>query len=338
VSALHNHHLGPRERARSGFTAQAVTRNIPASSLELRSGTIPHSDISAEANVVPICIVIPAFNEEAGVAYVIEQLKQVARERKLSLEILVVDDGSTDGTAVVAQRAGAHVIKHGKRKGYGAALNTGLIAARAKIIVITDADGTYPAQSLPALISALDNAEMAVALRPRFSANGTFLRSLIKIPLIWLSNYIAGTCIPDLNSGMRAFRRDTVLRYLAILPNTFSWTTTITLSLLCDKLSIIYVPVAYGRRVGRSKFGIRHAALLPFLLVRIALLFAPLKVFIPLVGILLACGTAQSAIDLIAAKWVSPAALLAFTMAGLLAVVAGLAQTNSTFIRVRASR
>jgi glycosyltransferase involved in cell wall biosynthesis len=335
VSALHSDRLRPSAQLglRSGSKAHEICSSARSSSRSLQIEVLPRSARSGELCLYPVGVIIPAFNEEAGIGYVIEQLKQVARTNDLSLEILVVDDGSTDKTATVAESAGASVVQHRTRRGYGAALNTGVAEIRAETLVITDADGTYPAHSLPALLSALDDADMAVALRPRFSANSTLLRSIIKIPLIWLSNYIAGVRIPDLNSGMRAFRRKTVLPYLGILPNAFSWTTTITLSLLCDKFSIRYVPITYCRRIGKSKFGVKHAASLPWLLLRIALLFAPFKVFTPVVAIFLLYGAAQSTSDLIAARWVSPTALLAFTISGLLAIIAALAELHSTSFR-----
>jgi glycosyltransferase involved in cell wall biosynthesis len=327
----HNDRMRPNERSRShpGFTGRIAPPNVLRSSLRSQRQDLPRSDAPTGINIVPISVIIPAFNEEAGIAYVIEELKQVAREKDLRVEILVVDDGSSDATAAIARQAGARVVQHRNRRGYGAALNTGLVEASAETIVITDADGSYPAQSVPVLVSALDDAEMAVALRPRFSKNTNPLRFIVKIPLTWLSNYITGTRIPDLNSGMRAFRRDTVLPYLGILPSTFSWTTTITLSLLCDRLSVVYFPAPYRKRLGKSKFRIRHAALLPFLLLRVALLFGPLKVFVPLATMSFLYGAA----DLAWGKGVSSMALLAFTMCVLFAITGAMADVNSTFIR-----
>ena len=331
----HKGRLRPSEWSRShrSFTGRIAPPNVLRASFRSQRQISPSSDTPAGVNPAPISIVIPAFNEEAGIAYVIEELKQVVREKGLVVEILVIDDGSKDMTAAIARQAGARVVQHQNRRGYGAALNTGLVAASAEIIVITDADGSYPAHSVPALVTALDEAEMAVALRPRFSVNAGLLRSIVKIPLTWLSNYISGTRIPDLNSGMRAFRRDTVLPYLGILPSTFSWTTTITLSLLCDRFSVKYLPTAYRQRLGKSKFRIRDAALLPFLLLRIALLFGPLKVFVPLAMTSFLYGAAQSAVDVARGKGILSSALLAFAMCVLFAIIGAMADVNATFLR-----
>ena len=321
-----------RARSRRGLTPR-ITAPTSLRSFGPAREEIPNSNTSTEVGAVSISIVIPAFNEQAGIASVIQELKQVARNNELQMEVLVVDDGSSDATAAIARQAGARVVQHRNRKGYGASLNTGLLEASAETIVIIDADGTYPAQLVPALVTALSDAEMAVAHRSPFSANTNLLRSVVKVPLTWLSNYISGTRIPDLNSGMRAFRRDAVLPYVGILPSTFSWTTTITLSLLCDGCSVVYVPAPYRQRLGKSKFRIKHAALLPLLLLRIALLFSPLKLFVPLAAISLLYGGIASAIELASSKPVSPLALFAFTTSVLFAIAGAMADVNSTFIR-----
>src|SRR5947209_1686710 len=201
MSPLHKDPIRSSERVHSrhyssGQTPAAVLGLSPP---QFQRGATSDACIPAPITACPISVIIPAFNEEAGIAYVIGQLKQVARQSNLLLEIVVVDDGSTDGTAIIARRTGARVVHHRNRRGYGAALNTGLAEAASNIIVITDADGTYPAQLVPKLISALNNSEMAVASRPRFRGNPTPLRSLIKLPLTLLSNYIAGVRIPDFN-------------------------------------------------------------------------------------------------------------------------------------------
>ena len=149
------------------------------------------------------------------------------------------------------------------------------------MICITDADGTYPADQIPVLLEKLRTADMAVGARVGQNVNIPLVRKPAKLFLGWLAARIAGRKIPDLNSGLRVFRRELAMQYFPVLSNQFSFTTTITLALLADDYSVIYHPIDYFARVGKSKIVPRRFMDFIVLVLRMAMLFQPLKVFIP---------------------------------------------------------
>ncbi len=228
-----------------------------------------------------VSIVIPAFNEEAAVGAEVRNVRKTLQQAGIEHEIIVVDDGSQDRTADEAVRAEARVLKSMMNRGYGASLKTGITAARYDMICITDADGTYPANQIPALLEQLRTADMVVGARVGQNVNIPLVRKPAKWMLGWLAERIAGRKIPDLNSGLRAFRRELAMQYFSVLSNKFSFTTTITLALMADDYSVLYHPIDYYARVGRSKIVPRHFMDFVILVLRMAMLFQPLKVFIP---------------------------------------------------------
>jgi glycosyltransferase involved in cell wall biosynthesis len=229
-----------------------------------------------------VSVIIPAYCEEGGVRAQVAAIQQVLERHALAYEIVVVDDGSTDQTAAEALRAGARVLRHSRNRGYGAALKTGIDAARYDLIVISDADGTYPAEAIPNLLALLENADMAVGARIGKDVHIPLIRRPGKLLLGWLANHVAGQVIPDLNSGLRAFRRECVKQYFPILSNRFSFTTTSTLALLADDYTVVYHPINYHERVGKSKITAVHFLDFVILVVRMAMLFQPLRIFVPL--------------------------------------------------------
>jgi glycosyltransferase involved in cell wall biosynthesis len=229
-----------------------------------------------------VSVVIPAFDEENGIAGQIESVRTALEAHDIEHEILVIDDGSRDRTAERALAQGARVLRHASNRGYGASLKAGILTARHETIVITDADGTYPSDRIPDLLAALETCDMAVGARTGKTVRIPLVRRPAKWILGWLANRIAGRRIPDLNSGLRAFRRDTVKQYFTILSNQFSFTTTQTLSLIADDYEVTYVPIDYYARIGSSKITPRHFMDFMVLVLRVAMLFQPLRVFLPL--------------------------------------------------------
>lgn len=233
-----------------------------------------------------VTIVIPAYNEEGAIAEVLAHLVQVMDASGLVHEIIVVDDGSDDRTAELAQEVTCvKVIEHPRNRGYGAALKTGIRHAQHPFICITDADGTYPNERIPELVGRLvkERYDMVVGARVGQNVNIPLLRRPAKWGIRQLGNYVAGQRIPDLNSGLRVFRRDVALRFNGMLPNAFSFTTTITLALLANHYLVEYVPIDYHARVGKSKIRpVQDTLNFTQLVWRIALYFAPLKLFLPL--------------------------------------------------------
>ena len=230
----------------------------------------------------PISVVLPAFDEELSVGSSIEAIRRVLTSCRMVHEIVVVDDGSEDRTAEEAVQAGARVLRHPENRGYGAAIKTGILAARYETIVIMDADGTYPPDQIPSLIAQLESADMVVGARTGANVHIPWVRRPAKWVLGWLASRIAGRPIPDLNSGLRAFRRECVKQYFPVLSNRFSFTTTVTLAYLADEYRVVYLSINYYRRVGRSKITPRHFMDFTSLVLRMAMLFQPLKIFVPL--------------------------------------------------------
>ncbi|MFH1776970.1 MAG: glycosyltransferase family 2 protein [Candidatus Omnitrophota bacterium] len=223
-------------------------------------------------------VIIPAYNEELGLKNTLKNLKL----GNFACEIIVVDDGSRDNTVKIAEQAEVKVIVHPYNKGYGAALKTGVRAATAEVVIFMDADGQHNPEDLPALLKHIDEYDMVVGARGKNSQNH-LLRSPGKKVLSLIANYLSGMKIPDLNSGFRAIKRSLVLEFMHILPNTFSFTTTITLAILKGGYNVKYVTITTARRKGKStvnpaRDGIRTI----LLIINTIVLFDPLKVFIPI--------------------------------------------------------
>ncbi len=277
-----------------------------------------------------VSIIIPAYNEQSGVGQVIAEVREILQTHGIGAEIIVVDDGSTDDTARTATLAGARVIRHRSNRGYGAALKTGIAAATHDLIAIIDGDGTYPAEHLPDLFDQLERADMAVGSRSRRGVRIPLVRRPAKWLLNRLANYVSNARIPDLNSGLRAFRRDVVMQYFPILPDQFSWTTTITLAMHCDKYAVTYTPISYRVRTGRSKIVPWDAGSFLILILRTSMLFRPLRVFLPLVFVFLAYGFIKAGVDLWHQPNVSASASLAFIFALLILLIGMLADVIAT--------
>lgn len=261
---------GPQETRVASPSSEAVERRISAGG---------------------VTIIVPAYNEELGVAGVVERLS--ALDLGVPKELLVVNDGSTDRTpALLAELeerfAELRVVHHKTNQGYGAALKTGFAAAQHEVCIITDADDTYPEDRVVDLIACIDDgAEMAVGSRTGANVNIPLIRRPAKATLRLLASFLAGTPIPDLNSGLRAFRRELVLRYRAILPQGFSFTTTITLAALTNNHRVDYVEIDYASRSGESKIRpIKDTLGFTALIIRTVLYFNPLKVFYPIAFVL----------------------------------------------------
>jgi glycosyltransferase involved in cell wall biosynthesis len=230
----------------------------------------------------PVSVIIPAFNEASFIGTQIQLIRKVLAGQGFTYEIIVVDDGSQDATAEVALQTSVRLLQHPENRGYGAAIKTGILAAHYEIVVIIDADGTYPADQIPFLIAKLENADMVVGARTGDKVKIPWVRQPAKWLLRMLATRIAEQPIPDLNSGLRVFRRETIQQYFPILSNRFSFTTTSTLAYMADDYRVIYHSINYYRRVGKSK--IVPWAFMDFtvLIVRMSMMFNPLKVFTPL--------------------------------------------------------
>jgi len=265
----------------------------------------PCSSVASEpsaAEAVQVSIIVPAYNEEEAIDCVLEDIVAVMDTVGRPYEIIVVDDGSSDTTAQRCEGyQGVTVISHDRNRGVGAARTTGVRAARGEYIVMTDADGTYPAQSIPALVETLDKCDMVIGARSQEMGSMRLLRSVAKEFIRLLASYMTRTKIPDLNSGLRAMRRSRVLEFLRILPTTHSWVSTITMAFLSSGYDVRWIPISYHKRIGRSTFRpIADTYNYLSLVVRAIMYFDPLRIFLPLTLLLFGVGVGKAIHDVFA--------------------------------------
>lgn len=234
-------------------------------------------------------IVIPVYNEEEGIASTLSHLQSTLKavDCPYSYEILVVNDGSKDNSGqIIKLFEGIQLIEHPRNQGYGAALKTGIRHAQYPLIVITDGDGTYPNEVIPHLVSLMKVADMVVGARIGQNVTYPTLRKIPKWFLVRFAEWITNNHIPDMNSGLRVFPKKVAEKFANILPDTFSFTTTITVAMLTNNYLVHYEPIDYQARQGRSKIKpIRDTIRFAKLILRTGIYFAPLKVFLPIAGL-----------------------------------------------------
>jgi glycosyltransferase involved in cell wall biosynthesis len=226
-------------------------------------------------------IVIPAFNEGQNIAALLHTLMAYLRDQHLQGDVIVVDDGSTDATArEAAAIPGIRVISHPYNKGYGAAIKTGIEAATTEWCFTYDADGQHTPELLSLLLPhCTEPNHMVVGKREGYC--GPWIRQPGKRILSCVANYLTQRKIPDLNSGLRAFRRQEFLRFQHLFPNGFSLSTTSTVCYFKENLNVVYVPIRIKPRIGRSTVQMRDAPRTFLLIVRLIMLFSPLRIFLP---------------------------------------------------------
>lgn len=249
-----------------------------------------------------LTVVIPAFNEEEGIAPTLQAVKETLGAAGIVHQIIVVDDGSTDRTGVIARDLGAEVIAHPTNRGYGASLKTGILAARHEIVAITDADGTYPVSELPRFLSVVT--EQGFDMCSGVRGGSEIRRGMIAYParLVFrmLSEFATGTTIPDINSGLRVFRKKIVLEHLSTFGPGFSFSTTLTLVSLLNGYTIKFWPIDYGRRAGQSKVRfVRDSLRAAQILTEAILMHNPIKAFLVLAGLTLTAGVGAAALSLL---------------------------------------
>jgi glycosyltransferase involved in cell wall biosynthesis len=204
-----------------------------------------------------LSIIIPAYNEQGAIANTIERIQTLGKKESWDLELIVVNDGSTDKTSQTARQLGATVIDHPTNGGYGLSLRHGIQHATRELIAITDADGTYPIEELPKLIAMVDKGyDMAVGARTGTEFKKGVWKYPARIMFRLLAEYVAGRRIPDINSGLRVMRRDKLLMHFEQTCLGFSFTTSITLIFMLKGYFVGYTPIPYAARIGKSK--IRH--------------------------------------------------------------------------------
>jgi glycosyltransferase involved in cell wall biosynthesis len=285
------------------------------------------------AEVDGVSVVIPAYNEEGAIRDTIRQVRSVMDASNFAYELLIVDDGSQDRTVELATAEGATVIAQPENRGYGASLKAGIRRSSHEIIVITDADATYPSERIPDLIEALEGYDMVVGARIGKNVAIPMTRRPAKWVLGKIASYLAGRPIPDLNSGLRVMRKPLVRRFAHLLPSGFSFTTTITLASLCSGALVKFVPIDYHARVGKSKIRPRHAFDFLLLIIRTIVYFNPLKIFLPAGAVFFLGGMAKFAYDITMNNLSESALLGLFGAAGLWSVGLLSDQISKTALR-----
>ncbi|WP_347312553.1 glycosyltransferase family 2 protein [Defluviimonas sp. SAOS-178_SWC] len=236
----------------------------------------------SDVDGMSLSVVIPAYNEEGAVRATIEDVRAALEPLGIPYEIIVVDDGSEDDTLEIARQTGVIVDSNQVNTGYGASLKRGIKRAQHEYVAIIDADGTYPPRYLPEMLALCRDQDMVVGDRGAAMKNVPWIRKPAKWVLNTFASFLAERKLNDLNSGLRVFRKSELVPFIPLLPQKFSFTTTITLCMSCNGKRMIYTPIEYGKRVGKSK--IRPVDFINFiiLVLRMTVLFNPLRVFIPL--------------------------------------------------------
>ncbi|MEN3306687.1 MAG: hypothetical protein V7603_2889 [Micromonosporaceae bacterium] len=300
-------------------------------------------------DALDVTIVLPCYNEQDHVIAEVERITAAMDASPYAYELMVVDDKSTDDSLAVLQanvQRFPHVrlIAFPRNGGSGTVRRIGTQEARGRVVVWTDADMTYPNERIPEFVGYLhDNPDVDQVVGARTSEQGTY--KFLRVPAKWtirkVAETLAGTRIPDLNSGLRAFRRSVSLPYLRLLPPGFSCVTTITMSFLSNQHRVDYLPIDYAKRAGTSKFHfVRDAYRYILQVLRMVMYFNPIKVLMPVALVLLLVGSAKAVFDVIRYAIVQHAWFHITTNAVLLVVsgmiIASMALLADLIVRSRA--
>ena len=278
------------------------------------------------ATDLDVSIVLAVHNEAGHLAAELDRICESMSASSYSWELIVVDDGSSDGSGdLVRGRARVRLITAQRNRGAGAARRVGTEAARGRIVVWSDADMSYPNHQIPELVDQLGTGDHIVGART--SEQGTF--KFLRVPAKWairrLASYLTRTKIPDLNSGLRAFRRDVALQYTHQLPDGFSCVTTLTMAFLMNGYSVKYVPISYESRAGRSKFHwLADTRRYVLQVIRMMLSYDPLRVVLPVATVLGLVFVAKLGFDLVDKDFRPAANTLLLGFATLQVLVVGL--------------
>jgi len=278
-------------------------------------------------------VIIPAYNEAGAVGPLVSALRALASWH----EILVVDDGSDDGTRESAAAAGARVIRHPYNKGNGAAVKTGLRQATGRYVLIMDADGQHQAADAPRLVARLADYDLVVGARSRAS-QASLGRRAGNQALNAVASYLAERPIPDLTSGFRAATREGLQEFLHLLPNGFSTPTTTTLAFIKAGYSVWFEPIEAARRQGQSKIrlgpdGVRFV----LILLKVITIFSPLKIFLPISATAFFVGAAYAAWTIATQSHVTNSSVLLILLSVVIFLV-GLVSEQISLLRFEGRR
>jgi glycosyltransferase involved in cell wall biosynthesis len=280
-----------------------------------------------------VTIVVPAFNEGDSIGQIVNELRAAADWQ----EILVIDDGSTDGTGKAAQDAGARVIRHPYNKGNGASIKTAIRAAGSEWIAIVDGDGQHRPEDTVRLVAQLGEYDLVVGARHPMT-QATTGRRVGNAVLNWLASYLTERQIPDLTSGFRAARRECLLEFIHLLPNGFSTPTTTTLAFMKAGYNVAFEPVDARGRVGTSKIRLASdGAKFLLILLKVITIFSPLRIFAPVSAWSFVIGAAYGAWNFIYHARIPNGAVL-LLMFSILVMLVGLISEQISTLRFEGRR
>ncbi len=231
-----------------------------------------------------LSVIVPVFNEEDAIGNVIDSLARILQKNDISYEIVVVDDGSTDRTPQIAKNKSIVYIRNPVTIGYGASIKVGILKSKYNNIGIIDGDGSYPVEDMLSLFQYIEEFDMVVGARSGQFYRGSLIKYLSRNVFSWLCIYVTGTYIPDANSGLRIFRKETILKYINSICAGFSFTTTLTLLFLLNYHLVKFISIKYYRRVGKSKvYPVRDTLRSFQILLEMIIIYNPLKFYLPMV-------------------------------------------------------
>lgn len=268
-------------------------------------------------------VVIPAFNEGGGIERVIKDLLALdSQDSKRKYEVVIVNDASIDDTAMVVEKYPVRLVSNVQNSGYGYSLKHGIREATHDHIIILDADGTYPVSEILKLLDEYEKGfDMVVGARHGKYYRGTMVKRFARFCFRALSEFVTGRNIPDINSGLRVFRRETAMRFFHTLSSGFSFTTTITLAFMLNAHSVTYVPIDYLKRKGNSKVRyVRDTLRSAQIIIEAIIFYNPLKIYLLLAISFLVGGIVSLAIGYFVS--VFSAILFFFSVSGALLMLA----------------
>ena len=290
-------------------------------------------DIQSDQKDFDVSVIIPVYNEEHAIYQAITEIQKVLSSTNKKYQIIIVDDGSQDNSNSEARKSGAEVITHAYNIGNGAAIKTGIRAAKGEIIVMIDGDRQHDPKEIPALLDLMENYDMVVGARVPDSET-TYHRTFANKIYNWMASYVCNKKIEDLTSGFRAIKTSIAKEFLHLLPNTFSYPTTITIAVARSGYQFVYHPIKVVKREGKSKIKIiRDGYRFLLIIFKVATLFSPLKIFTPtaLFLFLLGFGYGLYKVIFLNSRY-GPTSALLMTMAGLVFLI-GLISEQITQLR-----
>lgn len=228
-----------------------------------------------------VSVVVPVFNEEQVVAGILEKIYNILKNSNTEFEIVVVNDGSTDKTPEILNKLNfIKIVSHPYNKGYGASLKTGIKNAKYNWIITHDADNQHRSEYILDLLKAKDDYDMVIGARQGYK--GPFIRQPGKWVLIKIAEYLVGQKIQDLNSGLRIFKKDLAMKFFHLYPRSYSMSTNLTMAFLKEDFNVGYIPITINKRVGKSPVRPKDALKMLALIIRIIIIYSPIRIFFPI--------------------------------------------------------